>query len=562
MTSMAGYLRHSFTAIGPPRLLMTTLCALLPLTQAQAQYVDTNASCLICHQQALPQNDFCSIVPAATWAQDDKHNRAFFLLHETDPADPQKGAAKRELVRQILGFDLREVFVDDRYVRLKDDADAEKVATVKSCLRCHATWPKEAEQADGRFKSAPPVPLALGVSCQACHGPGEKWETPHRLAAWRMVTPEAKAALGCTSVRSPADKARLCASCHVGDVAQDRFVRHEWYAAGHPPLPGFELSSFATQMPAHWKSLKEKGAFALRDQRFRDDSGAIAGQIAALERAGIPSDAIKLSYREANFPTAQAAGFDPFSDLPRTKEAIVAGVVMLESYTRLLGDYSALAAENKAPWPELALYDCSACHHELRSGLGLNARPKRRNVPGRPPLATWPTLLARVAAHQAADYEPTAAQGGWKAVDERLMDLERATTTIPFGDAAAMRDASQALAAGLKQLASDAESTRFDDAAARRAVTLLTNPDSIETNDFFTARQTAWALRQFAGDLASPVANTLFRRDSADVLALDLPSGPSRSLIDNLHHWLSAAGNYDPAWFRDELKATRAKLNH
>ena len=124
--------------------LLSLACA-----SAVAQYVD-NAGCVQCHQTAPQPNDFCSVTPAAVWSRDDKHKQAFFLLHESDPRDPQKGAEKRELVRRILGFDLREAFAGERYFRLKDaggDADtARKVATVKACLRCHATWPKEADE--------------------------------------------------------------------------------------------------------------------------------------------------------------------------------------------------------------------------------------------------------------------------------------------------------------------------------------------------------------------------------------------------------------------------------
>ena len=107
----------------------------VPSIVARGQYVDTNSSCLLCHQTTLPQNDFCQVVPAAVWAKGDKHNRAFFLLHETDPADPSKGTAKRQLVAQILGFDLKDAFADANYSRLKDDGDAgtvRKVATVKA----------------------------------------------------------------------------------------------------------------------------------------------------------------------------------------------------------------------------------------------------------------------------------------------------------------------------------------------------------------------------------------------------------------------------------------------
>jgi hypothetical protein len=55
-------------------------------------------------------------------------------------------------------------------------------------------------------------------------------------------------------------------------------------------------------------------------------------------------------------------------------------------------------------------------------------------------------------------------------------------------------------------------------------------------------------------------ARSLFVRGGGDPLALALPSGPDRSVIENLGRWLPAAARYDAAWFREELKAARAKL--
>jgi len=239
--------------------------------RATAQYVDTQFGCLACHQATLPPNQFCEVVPAAVWAKSDKHNRAFNLLHESDSTDPAKGAAKRALVQRILGFELSEAFDGPNYQRLKaeaDDATQRKVALVKSCLRCHATWPTASDE---RYAHSPPVPLALGVSCQGCHGPGEKWDVPHRMPVWRTVTPAGKAALGFTDVRTTAAKAALCASCHVGNLAEGKFVKHEWYAAGHPSLPSFELATFEAAMPVHWKALSQKPKFEFRDDRPPDD---------------------------------------------------------------------------------------------------------------------------------------------------------------------------------------------------------------------------------------------------------------------------------------------------
>jgi Cytochrome c554 and c-prime len=525
--------------------------------QATGQYVDTSAGCILCHQATPLGSDFCSVTPAAVWARDDKHKRAFYLLHDSNSADPQKGAAKRELVRRILGFELGEAFANGHYLRLKADGDAEtvrKVATVKACLRCHSTWPKEADEI---FPVTPPVPLELGVSCQACHGPGEKWDLPHRLTAWRAVTPAAKESLGFADCRSPAAKARLCASCHVGNLAEEKFVKHEWYAAGHPPLPSFELASFEAQMPAHWKSLREKGAFAFRDGPPNDDSGMIAGQMTTLERMGIPSEGIKASYREANFPGAAAKGLDPSSDLPSAKDAVVGAAAVFENYVRLVRDYAALAEGGKSAWPELAIYDCSACHHELRSGLGIQSRHRRSHPPGRPPLADWPAALAPLVAYQAADNNPAQAQQRWSNLEGKLLKLDLATTQRPFGNAAAMRAPADDALTALAELTTDAGNTRFDSAAASHAIAFLADPRHEEVNDFSSARQLAWAARAILGDLDVREAERLFMQGSNDPLALSLPSGPERSVMENLRRWLPAAAKYDPAWFRSELQAAR-----
>ena len=64
---------------------------------------------------------------------------------------------------------------------------------------------------------------------------------------------KAKTKLGFTNVRDGVTRAELCTSCHVGSVAEENFVKPEWYAAGHPPLTDLESSAFSPIMPAHWK---------------------------------------------------------------------------------------------------------------------------------------------------------------------------------------------------------------------------------------------------------------------------------------------------------------------
>jgi mono/diheme cytochrome c family protein len=558
----------STTAKSSLKLVMASAAFLLSAA-AFGQYEDDNKSCIDCHSNPRTKTDFCDVVPAEVWERQDKHRQAFKLLHESNSTDPAAREKKQALVTQILGFELLEVFVKNRdnpYSELIDatDKDAktqEHVATVKACLRCHGTWPKSA---DANFKTAPPVPLDMGVSCQACHGPGTSWEQPHRTEAWRRVTPEGKKELGFTDCRSPIGKAKLCASCHVGNVAEEKFVKHEWYAAGHPPLPSFELASFETQMPRHWKSLREKGNFKYRDPSSTGPEALTVNQRNQFEQAKILDD-VRDSYLEANFPIAIAKGLQPAADLTGAKDAIVGGVMAYSTYILSLADNSAaLVADNKANWPELALYDCSACHHELRSGQGANSRPKRNHMPGRPPLTMWPEVLTRLAAAQADGYPAASAATRWPKIRDLIAKLDKAATDKPFGDSALMssvnKDSSPnksspavILAAALKELADDVSNTRFDHEAARSALKFLANPENYESADFYTARQIAWAFSAIANDLQPGSGPTLFSQNTDDPLALRLPAGPDRSVMDNLRRWLPAAGKYDPASFQKQL---------
>ena len=533
---------------------LTALTALLACgAEARGQYVPTESRCIQCHITEVKPNDFCRLAPGTVWEVQDKHNRAFWLLHETDPATPTLGAEKRALVARILGFELREAFEGGGYERLKESDDADtvrKVALVKSCLRCHATWPTTTDEAHPK---EPPVPLELGVSCQACHGPGRRWDLPHGSPSWRLVTSEGKARLGFYDVRSTVGKAKLCASCHVGDIKQGKFVAHAWYAAGHPPLPSFEQATFEAAMPAHWTSLRDKGQFSLRDQP------AAAAQMDRYRRElteeHIPPEDTRNTYLEANFPQAVAQGSAPQSDLPRAKNAIVAGAVVLETYARLIAENTRLEKRQTA---EFALYDCAACHHRLKNDLGFTSRPKRESPPGRPPLARWPKLLAQLAAHQAAGYKPNAAADRWSVIQQPLEKLQRATTERPFGNPAAMHEAANDLAIALRQLADDAANSTFDEAAARQAAQWLAAPDNIEINDYATARHAAWTLRQLALDLNVPEATTLFGVANNDPLHLKLPQGQKQQVMDNLPAWLSAAAVYDRLWLRHELDAAGA----
>src|SRR4051812_34176701 len=103
--------RQKLVAIG------TVVLALLnggPFARGQ-YFPDDRISCRSCHVDTKNKTEFCELFEATIYERDDKHGKAFYLLHESDSSDPQRGQAKRDLVRQILGFELREAFADAAY---------------------------------------------------------------------------------------------------------------------------------------------------------------------------------------------------------------------------------------------------------------------------------------------------------------------------------------------------------------------------------------------------------------------------------------------------------------
>src|SRR5947209_10193839 len=76
---------------------------------------------------------------------------------------------------------------------------------------------------------------------------------------WRGVASQAKEEqYRMADLWDPGKRSKTCASCHVGNSDEGKVVTHAMYAAGHPPLPGVEISTFSDAMPRHWQYLKEK----------------------------------------------------------------------------------------------------------------------------------------------------------------------------------------------------------------------------------------------------------------------------------------------------------------
>ena len=200
------------------------------------------------------------------WLKQDKHARAYEVLH------------KPRSVRMAEMLQLTE--------------GAHKSP---KCLTCHALSIPQTQQ-------GPYYQVEDGVSCEACHGPAESWLGTHITRSYK-----ASLQVGMYDTKNLLKRAEKCVSCHVGD-APDRHVDHAMIAAGHPDLL-FELDTFTTLMPPHWRD-----------------------------------------------PQKAWSGVQAWS--------IGQAVALRESAKRL----ARRAQQHAAPgWPEFAEFDCYACHHEVRN---------------------------------------------------------------------------------------------------------------------------------------------------------------------------------------------------
>jgi Cytochrome c554 and c-prime len=315
------------------------------------------ASCaaLACHHGNGPRGSRGS--EYTTWAIYDPHAKAYEALL----TERSRGIQDR----------LNQYEPTNRRVKAEDNA---------LCLKCHATPAGKlplpsGERAGVRGEAPetnlpPPTPLSsgargkdravsheliYGVSCESCHGPAEKWRAEHYSPNWKVRTD--KEALGFRNTKDLAVRAAICAECHVG--SPDREVNHDLIAAGHPRLQ-FEFAAYLANYPKHWNTDDDK-----RRHPDHEARAWVIGQIV--------SSAAALRLLEARAEKSKVQG-------PKSKVDFGHGTL----------DFGP-----SAPWPELAEYDCFACHHDLApDGWRQKASYlKQRSKPGSLLPSAWYTSM-------------------------------------------------------------------------------------------------------------------------------------------------------------------------
>jgi len=175
------------------------------------------------------------------------------------------------------------------------------------CLDCHADNVPAAKRGE-KFQ------ISDGVGCEACHGGAENWLSTHYNAP--TVSHTDNLAAGLYPNEEAAHRADLCLSCHLG--TRDKFATHRIMAAGHPRLV-FELDTF-TEL---WRT-------AGRQPHYRVDADY-------RERKNVDSH----GYTWATGVLAEAR---------RRLDLIQSG-----------------RFDAPGMFPELAFYDCHACHRSMKT---------------------------------------------------------------------------------------------------------------------------------------------------------------------------------------------------
>jgi hypothetical protein len=481
-----------------------------------------------------------------------ERDRSFSAMNEVIIFEHDKHVAAFELLKEPLGQQM------ERILQTSEAWAGRKVTAAQECLSCHSGWIK------GHKK---PDVYEYGVTCEACHGAASNWEAPHTRDTWRLMAPGVKEKKhNFIDVRNPLRRAEQCFSCHIGNAKEGKVVTHDMYAAGHPPLPGIEIENFISEMPSHWRGIREKG-------EFRHFAG----------------------YLKANFP---GMGYDPLQDLPKTKSVMVGGVMALHESIELLADQS-----TDPSWPELAVFDCTACHHDLRSPAWRQTRGYSGLIPGRPGTLEWPNALIKLAINHRAGGDSTKFQAEWDAFAEKKQELTNALNAQPFGNSEGLKVAAGAMLPWLKQLANDIVMSSVQQPQAELAMKQLLSLGPRDYPDYHSARQILWAYRTIRSEVTTPyptlkakpageeslkatqdrgyenlqlfiswrngpqaagrqrVDELLKKLEVGETIRLELPATVDKKITDALPANLDAIGSYDPDWFREKLQMLAAESN-
>jgi hypothetical protein len=352
---------------------------------------------------------------------------------------------------------------------------------LRNCLTCHAGI-----QVDSQAS-----PLSLGrpweefagdrlsissgsIGCEACHGRGSEYLTKHLAPDWLTYSSLKKQADGFKDLENSAVAAQVCLSCHLGSPSESKVVTHEMYAAGHPPLPPFDLAKFLDETcKKHWMDLNTKSASMAKGD-------------------GVP-DERRIEYLRQHFQSSKDSSLSQMDQeihehFRKTQQSRV-GQVMASLMSQDLMHFN---AENQMLHGDYGVYDCVGCHQTLYKQVrGAHSIPDR--VPGRPLGLMWTRPVASnlnsPALYQIAEFQ-------------KLLDRELNST--PFGSAENLKKAFGAFAqqrSSAKEQLIDFATARLDQRQAEVWLAQYLEERQGMMGNEWVGKQVFWSLEKFFDDL-------------------------------------------------------------
>ena len=313
---------------------------------------------------------------------------------------------------------------------------------------------------------------------------------------------------------SPSTAAAVCLSCHLGNIAENRFVTHAMYAAGHPVLPPFDLQIFLNAMPPHWKTLQEKPTFEKQSEYYQ----------AHFDTKGNTDEiqTIKLSYE-------------------KTRRSMIGGLVANDVGLDLIHQ----GAAKTETWGDYSNYNCMGCHQELKKNSKSVLLDSR--IPGRPFPANWLTL----------DY-PKVHASSPETHDTLRRELFASFDSVPFGDTQRINQLRDRQRQSLEERFLDRrkmERQVMSKEDVLQWLFFLTQNREDSMKDFWVARQTAWMVCVAIDELVEHGAIAAIALDSVDpakkelqkLLRLELQIDRKASVLESQSKILETANRFDSA---------------
>jgi hypothetical protein len=371
-------------------------------------------TCVTCHSNLNPQEQhrwiglnqastYFGLVPHSQTnvpAQRDVHASALNKVYQNGDRNGPLTEAFESILENL------------KSANLNIDKDSESFRA--QCLTCHAGLRSDQSSmtTPGRtyaqFQSEGEPMARESIGCEACHGQGKDYLVDHMDPSWLRIEPSEKIGKGFYDLENSALAARVCLSCHFGNPEESKWVTHEMYAAGHPPLPPLDLGKFLDETSnKHWMTLDEK---LKKFETLESDR--------QLEEDRIHYLRIHLSASKSGNSDYSALKQTIQTHFRKTQQSRIGQLSANLNYHDLL-DQQAPAALN---WGDYALYDCAGCHQTLYKKIQGNVGSPRR-VPGRPQGPLWAKPM--LSSHGESQFKQL----------ETLQDLiDEALNAKPFGD--------------------------------------------------------------------------------------------------------------------------------